>query len=234
MKITVLGTGMVGQAIATKTAALGHNVTMGTRNREKTLINKEQNQMTGQTFPDWYKNNQNITVSNYPESANDANMIINATSGYGSIPALEAIGRDTLKGKVLLDIANPLDFSKGMPPTMFIINDDSLGERIQREFPELKVVKSLNTMNAYVMINPGNVPGEHNVFMSGNDSGAKNQVKSLLEEIGWPDDSIIDLGDISTSRGTEQLVSMWLRLWGALGTPEFNFHIVKKDAVSRD
>jgi predicted dinucleotide-binding enzyme len=201
---------------------------MGTRDKEKTLAVAEPNQMTGQTFSDWYKENQGIKLSNYNSSADDADIIINATSGYGSIPALEAVGREKLAGKVLLDIANPLDFSNGMPPTMFIVNDDSLGEKIQREFPEVKVVKGLNTMNAHVMVNPSLVPGDHNVFICGNDTSAKEEVNSLLTSMGWPNSSIIDLGGISNSRGTEQLVSIWVRLWGALGTAEFNFHIAKK------
>jgi 8-hydroxy-5-deazaflavin:NADPH oxidoreductase len=128
---------------------------------------------------------------------------------------------------VLVDIANPLDFSKGMPPTLFVSNDDSLGERIQRAFPELKVVKALNTMSCTVMVNPALLPGEHATFVSGNDAGAKAQVKQILTEgFGWK--QVVDLGDITTARGTESFLPLWIRLWGALRTADFNVQIVKK------
>jgi 8-hydroxy-5-deazaflavin:NADPH oxidoreductase len=128
---------------------------------------------------------------------------------------------------VLVDIANPLDFSKGMPPTLFVSNDDSLGERIQRAFPELKVVKALNTMSCTVMVNPALLPGEHATFVSGNDAGAKAQVKQILTEgFGWK--QVVDLGDITTARGTESFLPLWIRMWGVLGTVDFNIQIVKK------
>lgn len=139
-------------------------------------------------------------------------------------------GSNNLSGKILLDIANPLDFSKGMPPSLFVCNTDSLGEQIQNAFPELKVVKSLNTMNAYIMVNPSLVPDDHNVFMSGNDANAKATVSKLLQSFGWKATTIIDVGDISTARGTEQLLPIWIRLWGALQTPMFNFKIVMAPA----
>ncbi len=132
---------------------------------------------------------------------------------------------DILKGKVLLDIANPLDFSNGMPPSLSPVNTDSLGEQIQRRFPNLKVVKSLNTMNTNLMVRPSLLQGDHNVFVCGNDEGAKSQVKEMLKSFGWREELIIDLGDITNSRGTEMLLPIWLRLWGALGTAEFNFYI---------
>lgn len=133
-------------------------------------------------------------------------------SGSGSIDALNAVGKEKLNGKIILDIANPLDFSQGMPPSLLICNTDSLGEKIQREFPESKVVKGLNTMNCYLMMSPSLVPGDHNVFISGNDDEAKKEVESLLISIGWKKSNIIDLGDISTTRGTEMLLPIWLRL----------------------
>jgi len=149
-----------------------------------------------------------------------------ATAGAGSLDALRSAGASALRGKVLIDIANPLDFSKGMPPTLFVSNDDSLGETIQRTFPEAKVVKALNTVNANVMVNPGRVPGDHDVFVSGNDTGAKAQVIRLLkDEFGWK--SVIDLGDITTARGTESYLHLWLRLYGALQTADFNIHVLR-------
>jgi hypothetical protein len=216
MKIAVMGTGMVGETIASKLVALGHEVKMGSRsaNNEKAAA--------------WVKKaGAKASQGTFADAAAFGEILFNCTLGTGSIPALEAAGKENLKGKILLDLSNPLDFSKGMPPTLFVSNDDSLGERIQRAFPELKVVKTLNTISAPVMVDPARVPGEHAVFVSGNDAEAKNRVKQLLTEwFGWK--QVIDMGDISTARGTESYLLLWLRLWGALGTPDFNIHVVKK------
>lgn len=225
MKITILGTGMVGQTIASRLVELGHTVTIGTRNPSETLNRTKVNQMTGKSFSDWYKENKVIGLKKLSESAQDAELIINATSGRASIEVMEKVGKQNLKGKVLLDIANPLDFSNGMPASLFVSNTDSLGEQIQNQFPEVMVVKSLNTMNTFIMMHPDSISGAHNVFVSGNDTSAKDKVSNLLKSIGWKQESIIDLGDITTSRGTEMLLPIWLRLWGALGHANFNFHI---------
>ena len=143
------------------------------------------------------------------------------------VPPLEAAGRENLRGKVLVDVANPLDFSKGFPPSLSVCNTDSLGEQIQRTFPEVRVVKSLNTMNCGIMDDPGSLRGDHVVFVSGNDEGAKTQVKQLLGSFGWGDRQIIDLGDITTSRGTEMYLPLWLELYGALGTGSFNINVAR-------
>ncbi len=139
---------------------------------------------------------------------------------------LHSIGTDALEGKILIDIANPLDVTHGMPPTLTVANTDSLGEQIQRAFPATHVVKTLNTMNADVMVNPGLVPGTHNVFVSGNDVQAKTRVTKLLVSFGWPETSILDLGDISSACGTEMYLALWLRLWGKVGTGHFNIRVV--------
>lgn len=216
MKIAVLGTGMVGETIASKLVALGHEVKMGSRsaNNEKAAA--------------WVKKaGAKASQGTFADASAFGELLFNCTLGTGSLEALEAAGKQNLKGKILVDTSNPLDFSKGMPPSLFTPSNDSLGERIQRAFPELKVVKSLNTINANVMVEPSRVPGEHAVFVSGNDAEAKRQVKQLLTEgFGWK--QVIDLGDITTSRGTESYLMLWLRLWGALGTPDFNISIVKK------
>jgi len=139
---------------------------------------------------------------------------------------LRLAGEDNLNGKIIIDIANPLDFSQGMPPTLSVSNTDSLGEQIQRRFPEAKVVKTLNTMNAYLMVDPSQLAAaDHTLFVSGDDAGAKAIVTELLQSFGWTD--IIDLGDISTARGTEMLLPIWVRLFGALQKPIFNFKIVR-------
>jgi hypothetical protein len=160
------------------------------------------------------------------EVARGADLVINATSGTASLAALAAVGSDNLEGKVLLDLANPLDFSRGFPPTLTIKDTDSLAEVLQRAFPTTRVVKSLNTMNAAVMVNPQAVGGgATSVFVCGNDEAAKSVVRGLLVELGWSD--IIDLGDISAARGTELLMPVWLRLMAAFGTPVFNFQVVR-------
>jgi hypothetical protein len=216
MKISVLGTGTVGETIASKLVALGHEVKMGSRsaNNEKATA--------------WVqKAGAKASQGTFADSAAFGEILFNCTLGQGSIEALEAAGRQNLKGKILLDLSNPLDFSKGFPPTLFVSNNDSLGERIQRAFPELKVVKTLNTIAAPVMVEPARVPGEHSVFVSGNDADAKGRVKQLLTEwFGWK--QVIDMGDITTARGTEAYLLLWVRLWGVMGTPDFNVHVVKK------
>ncbi|HEX8439544.1 NADPH-dependent F420 reductase [Archangium sp.] len=216
MKIAVLGTGVVGETIASKLVALGHEVKMGSRsaNNEKAAA--------------WVKKaGAKASQGTFADAAAFGELLFNCTLGTGSIPALEAAGKENLKGKILLDLSNPLDFSKGMPPTLFVSNDDSLGERIQRAFPELKVVKTLNTISAPVMVDPSRIPGEHTVFVSGNDAEAKNRVKQFLtESFGWK--HVMDMGDITTARGTESYLLLWVRMWGALGTPDFNVHVVKK------
>ena len=131
-----------------------------------------------------------------------------------------------MNGKALIDVANALDFSMGMPPRLAIKEGDSLGAQIQRAFPDVKVVKTLNTMNCYVMVNPQMAGGgDHTVFMSGNDSDAKAQVRALLASFGWTD--ILDLGDISTARGVELLLPLWLNISANLGYAPFNFKIVR-------
>ena len=142
------------------------------------------------------------------------------------MPALELARKENLSGKIILDISNPLDFSKGRPPTLFISNTDSLAEQIQRTYPEAKVVKSLNTMNAYVMVNPSILPGDHTVFLSSNDAGAKDEVKKILMSFGWKDKNIFDLGDITSARGAEQILPVWIRIMSTLKTGQFNFNIV--------
>ena len=162
----------------------------------------------------------------FAEAAAFGEVLFNCTSGKASLEALTMAGAENLKGKVLIDIANPLDFSRGMPPSLLVCNTDSLGEQIQRAFPEAKVVKSLNTMNCNLMVTPGLLKEEHVVFVSGNDAEAKATVTMILKDwFGWK--SIIDLGDITTARGTEMVLPLWVSLMGTLQTPVFNFKIVK-------
>lgn len=220
MKIAVLGTGMVGRTLAARLADLGHDVTIGTRRPQETLAR------TGDdAFAAWTPQNPAVKLAAFHDAASAAELIVNATNGGAALEVLSLAGTENLAGKVLVDIANPLDFSGGMPPTLFVKDTDSLGEQIQRAHPDALVVKTLNTLNASLMANPGRLGEASTVFVSGNDAAAKATASGLLAEMGHQD--IIDLGDITTARGTEMLLPVWLRLWGALGTPEFNFKIVR-------
>lgn len=224
MKIAVIGTGMVGQTIAAKLAALGHQVAVGTRNVEATLAKTEPDGMGNPPFSAWYKSHSKVKLSTVSEAASFGEIIFNATSGMGSLETLKAAGK-ALDGKVLIDISNPLDFSRGLPPSLFVSNTDSLGEQTQKAFPTAKVVKTLNTVTAAAMVEPKLVAdGDHTMFVSGNDEGAKGEVIKILKDwFGWKD--VIDLGDITNARGTEMLLPIWIRLWGALQTPMFGFKI---------
>jgi predicted dinucleotide-binding enzyme len=224
MKIGVIGSGIVGQTIAGKLAERGEDVILGTRTPDNLSDKRGQ----GRSLEEWLMaTGGKARVATFAEAAEHGEIVINATSGTGSIEALELAGEQNLKGKILIDISNALDFSRGMPPTLTVCNTDSLGEQIQRAFPEVKVVKTLNTMNAYVMVDPAKVAGgDHDLFVSGNDASAKARVIELLEHwFGWR--TVIDLGDITTARGTEMLLPIWVRLLGALGTPMFNFKIAR-------
>ncbi|MGW7410108.1 NADPH-dependent F420 reductase [Streptomyces sp. NPDC054833] len=225
MRYAVLGTGVVGQTIAGKLSSLGREVVIGTRDIEGTLGRTEPDAYGNPPVAQWLAQHPQVRLLSFADAAALGETLVNTTAGAASLQALEAAGRANLAGKILIDIANPLDFSAGMPPSLNPVNTDSLGEQIQRAFPETKVVKTLNTMNAAVMVEPSRVAGAHNVFVSGDDTGAKKLVTELLTAFGWPEGSVIDLGDITTARGTEMLLPIWLRLWGALGHADFNFHI---------
>ena len=226
MRIAVLGTGMVGRALAERLDGLGHEVTVGTRDVATTLARAEPDAMGNPPFSSWAEAHPRVRVTPFAEAAAASEMIVNATSGDGSLSALTTAGEANLTGKILLDIANPLDFSAGLPPTLFVENTDSLGEQIQRTFPGAKVVKALNTMNAFLMVDPKQLAnGDFSVFLSGDDAAAKAAVTNLLRSFGHTD--VIDLGDISTARGAEMILPLWLRLWNAVGTPMFSFKIVR-------
>jgi len=226
MKIAVLGTGMVGQALAGRLAELGHEVTVGTREVAATMARTEPDGIGNPPFPAWAATHPTVTLATFAEATANAELIVNATSGNVSIAALTAAGTDNLAGKVLLDMSNPLDYSGGFPPTLFVKDTDSLGEQIQAAFPDLKVVKALNTLTAALMVNPHHLAdGGHSVFVAGNDADAKVTVTALLEAFGHTD--VIDLGNITSARGTEMYLPLWLRLMGSLNTPFFNLKVVR-------
>jgi predicted dinucleotide-binding enzyme len=226
MKVGVLGTGTVGQTIAARLIELGDDVAIGTRDVEQTLARSEPDFFGSPPFRVWHQEHPQARLGPFAEAAAHGEIVVNATSGGASLEALGLAGAANLDGKVLIDVANPLDFSQGMPPSLFVKDTDSLGEQIQRAFPQARVVKSLNTMTARVMVHPEAVAGgDHTVFVCGNDPAAKATVIALLQRFGWAD--IIDLGDITSARGTEMVLPIWLRLMGALQTPMFNFKITR-------
>lgn len=202
MRIAVLGTGMVGRALAEKLRELGHDVVVGSRSAGE----------DAQSFAD---------------AAAHGELVVNATNGEHALDALAQAGAENLRGKVLIDVTNPLDFSRGRPPTLSVCNDRSLGELIQSAHPEARVVKTLNTVNANVMVEPSLVSGPHDIFVSGDDAEAKATVTELLESFGWSREHILDLGDITTARGPEMYLPLWLRLFGVAGTPNFNIHLAR-------
>ncbi|MFF4714485.1 NADPH-dependent F420 reductase [Streptomyces eurythermus] len=226
MKIAVLGTGMVGRAIAGRLSTLGHDVVMGTRDVERALAHTE-DRPGSDSFAQWQQAHPEVRLTTLADAAAQGEVVVNATHGAASLNALEATGAANLAGKVLLDIGNPLDVSQGMPPRLTVANTDSLGEQIQRAYPEARVVKSLNTMNAEIMIDPSRLPGHHNVFVSGEDAGAKETVMGLLREFGWPDEAIIDLGGIKTARAVEMYGELLFAVAAATGTFHFNIGIVR-------
>lgn len=217
MNIAVLGTGMVGNTIGSALIQLGHSVKMGsrTKNNEKSLA--------------WVAaNGAAASGGTFADAAAFGEVIFVCTKGDGTLDALRMAGAKNLKGKTLIDISNPLDFSKGMPPSLFVCNTDSLGEQIQREFPAAKVVKTLNIVNCEVMVNAAksSASDRGTMFVSGNDAEAKQLViKNFLASWGWND--VIDLGDIATARGTEMLLPIWIRTWGATGNGHFSFKVVR-------
>jgi hypothetical protein len=226
VRFGILGTGVVGKTIAARLAGLQHQVIVGTRNPEETLSRTEPDPYGNPPFSAWQEEHPEVRLGTFGEAAAHGEMVVNATAGAVSLEALELAGEANLNGKVLIDVSNPLDFSRGMPPTLSVSNTDSLGEQIQRRFAEARVVKTLHTMNAYLMVDPAQLAGaDHTVFVGGDDAEAKAAVADLLRSFGWAD--IIDLGDITTARGTEMMLPVWLRLFGALQKPVFNFKIVR-------
>jgi predicted dinucleotide-binding enzyme len=219
MRIGVLGTGAVGQALATRLVTLGHDVMMGTRD---TANPKAAAWATGAAGPG------PASAGTFAEAVRHGAVVINATAGAASLAALEAAGgAEALSGKVLVDVANPLDFSGGAAPTLAVANTDSLGEQIQRAFPTARVVKTLNTVNANVMVHPERVPGGHTVFVAGDDPAARQTVIELLRELGWLNGDILELGGIQAARGMEMYLPLWLSMTAAQETPMFNIRVAR-------
>ena len=224
MQIGILGTGIVGRTLAEGFVRTGHEVFVGTRDVHATTV-RPLDRDGATTFADWLADNASIALVDMPSAAESAEVVVNATSGAGSLAALEAVGAPHLAGKPLIDAANPLDFSSGFPPTLTIKDSDSLGETIQRAFPQALVVKALNTLTAGLMTRPDLLPEPTTLPIAGDDPTAKAVVTGLLEEFGWAD--VLDLGDITNARGTEMWLPLWLRTMRTLGTPMFNIRVVR-------
>ncbi len=222
MKIAVLGTGTVGRALSGKLAELGHSVALGTRDPKVTADRPVDDETSWGAWLEWHPG---ITLATFADAAAAADLVIHAANGAGALTTLDAAGAENLAGKVLVDVSNPLDFSAGFPPTLFVANTSSLAERIQAAHPQARVVKTLNTMSAHIMVDPGALRREHSVFVSGDDAVAKTVVIGLLRDFGHTD--VIDLGGLETARGPEMYLPLWLRLFGALGDANFNIHVVR-------
>lgn len=224
MNIGILGSGTVGQVLGDKLAGLGHDVVLGTRTPDD--LDRQRGQAA--TLRAWLDQaGDSARVAGLAETADHGAVVINAVAGQGSLDALAEAGAANLAGKILMDITNPLDFSGGFPPALFVCNDDSLGELIQDAYPDTHVVKTLNTTNATIMVDPGKLAGgDHTIFVSGDDADAKARVAGWLKEwFGWRD--VVDLGGIGTARGVEMFLALWTRLYGALGSAEFNIKVVR-------
>jgi 8-hydroxy-5-deazaflavin:NADPH oxidoreductase len=215
MQIGVLGTGMVGKAIGSRLVSVGHEVKMGSRTPDN------------ESAAEWVAEaGETASQGTFADAAAFGEVVFNCTSGGASLDALRAAGAENLAGKVLVDVANTLDFSQGRPPSLLVTTKESLAEQIQSEFQEARVVKTLNTVNCDVMVDASLVPGDHDMFVSGNDEAAKAEVRSLLGDFGWPAGRVIDLGDITCARGQEMYIVLWLRLWGVVGGSRFNIKLV--------
>lgn len=215
MRLGVLGTGDVGRTIAARLIELGHEVRMGSRTAGNERAVAWVLQAGGRA-----------SQGTFRDAAGYGEIVVNCTAGGGALEALAAAGAQSLAGKVLIDVSNPLDFTQG-GPRLFVCNDDSLGERIQAAVPGARVVKALNTMTAAVMVDPGGIPGDHVAFLCGDDDAAKTRTTALLEEFGWPMARIVDLGDITAARGMEMYLPLWLSMMRALGTTRFNVAVAR-------
>ncbi|MEM9342065.1 MAG: NAD(P)-binding domain-containing protein [Pseudomonadota bacterium] len=216
MKYAVLGTGIVGHTLATKLASLGHEVRMGARadGNEKAVA--------------WADaNGEHAGQGAFSDVAAWADRVIFAVNGANIVEVADAVTDAAVAGKTVIDVTNPLDGSKGMPPTLVpeLSNTNSAGEALQARLPSARVVKTLNTMNHQIMVDPSRVQGEHDVFLCGDDDDAKKDVVAMLAEFGWTDP--VDLGPLAAARGMEGLMPFWLRMWGAVGNADFNYRIVR-------
>jgi predicted dinucleotide-binding enzyme len=226
VKISVMGTGMVGRALAGRLAEVGHEVVVGTRDPAATMARTGVDAMGAGPYAQWQAAHTAVGLVPAAEAGAGAELLVNATSGLASVEALRGAGLADRPGLVVMDVANALEFDGGAP-RLAVAGTDSVGERIQRAFPDARVVKTLHTMNCEVMVHPDRVPGDHVVFVAGEDAAAKATVSGLLADLGWEPANVVDLGGIGTARSTEMVMPLWLTLMGVLGTSDFNFAIAR-------
>jgi 8-hydroxy-5-deazaflavin:NADPH oxidoreductase len=220
----VLGTGVVGQALADKLASLGHEVRMGTRDVDGARSRMEPGPAGAQPLGTWLAEHPQIALATFADAISASEVLINASAGAASVEVLRSASSEDLENKILIDVGNPLDFSSGQLDLNPGVTN-SLGETLQREFPNVRVVKALNMMTAGLMVDPGAVgSGEHTAFIAGNHEAAKQVVTTLLFSFGWRD--VRDLGDIAGARGMEAYLVFWLRAMQTFGTPMFNIKLV--------
>lgn len=224
----MLGTGIVGRSLAGGFDTAGHDVVVGTRDVAATTSQRSTDRAGNPTYSDWAREHAGVRLVPFAEAGSFGEILVNATAGAVSLKAIAAAAAgQSLDGKIVVDVANALDFSAGFPPTLTVANTDSLAEQIQRAYPAAHVVKALNTMNALVMVDPARVPGEHDVFVAGDDADAKAQVTALLGDLGWPASAVVDVGGIRAARGLEMYVILWITMYGGFGTGDFNIHVVR-------
>ncbi len=225
MNIAILGTGSVGQTLAEKFISQGHTVIIGTRNVEDTLAK------TGPTsFSEWQSKNTAAHLKTFNEATKEAEIIVNALNGNATLTVFQALDAANLEKKIVIDLSNPLDFSKGFPPSLLegLNNTNSLGEAIQQIHPLAHVVKTLNTMWCGFMLAPNLIQGgSHINFLCGNDQKSKETVAQLLITFGWTNETLLDLGDITNARGTEGYLLLWTRIYAATKNGAFNLQLVK-------
>lgn len=201
--IGVLGTGIVGRTLAARLAELGADVMVGARTAQSESL-----EPFGALA---------VRTGSFADAATHGDLIINATNGLHSLAVLESVGAETLAGKTLVDVANELEPVEGGLPKPVVAADSSLAQRIQDAYPDSHVVKSLNTMGCHVMVNPALVPGDHAVFLSGDDARAKQRVQEMLASFGWRPEQMIDLGGVDTAAGPELMMTAWMRVMIARG-----------------
>lgn len=217
MLIAILGSGLVGRTLATRLAELRHHVILGTRDPQSARVRR------------WASAAGDYgSVAGCAEAAERSTIVINATAGAVSLDILRGIGAPALAGKVLMDLANPVVEPGVDPPILRPVGDDSLAEHIQRELPAVRVVKALNTVSPSIMVRPERLPGPHVTFLAGNDNGAKRVAAGILREMGWPAESIVDLGDLTGARAVETLALLRYRLTRTFGHSNFNLDIRTK------
>ena len=225
MKVGILGTGGVGRALAEGFATTGHDVMIGTRDVAGLLARTDPDQMGRPPFSAWSSEHSEVRVASFVETGAHGDLLVNATLGTGSIDALRAAGAGDVDARIVIDASNPLEFPGGSAG-LFVGLDDSLAERIQREFPAAHVVKAWNTMTAALMTNPDLVAGgDHSIPICGDDEDARREVARLLEDFGWRD--VVDLGDLTAARAMEAYILLWLRLYTAFDTPMVNVKVLR-------